>query len=489
MSVGLQPTTVEPPREIRHPDLPEARYVVLPAGIVGSGFPAARNTCLELGMPFQSWQAGAARFILAKRLDGLYAADIVVMSVGRQVGKTYLIGGLVFADSIICPGTLTVWTAHQFKVARETFDILSAIAKSPALLPHIDPDQVHSASGAEEINFRNDSRIIFRARERGSIRGVAKVRRIILDEGQIMSQSAMDDIAPTQNQAWNPQLIMMGTPPKPKDPSEIFTNFRADAIKGKSDDVLYLELSADEDAELDDVEQWKIANPTVGIFTPLRAMRRLRRLLDDDGFRREGLGIWDGVEGNAVIDKITWKAIADVNATAVGEVAYGIDVSPDRLHASISMAGDTADGRLLIEFVEGRNSPDWIVPVAKRINEAQTPRCFVVDGASPAAYLAEPLIEAEVPTVVTTGREYGNACGKLYDRAYDGTLCHLDQPSLNLALVRASMRDIGSEGLWGWNRRKAESNITPIVSATLAVHGLTAEVKNGPRQLSQLYAF
>jgi hypothetical protein len=60
------------------------------------------------------------------------------------------------------------------------------------------------------IPFRNGSRIVFAARERGAIRGFTKVRRLVLDEAQILTESAMADLAPTMNQAENPQIIADG---------------------------------------------------------------------------------------------------------------------------------------------------------------------------------------------------------------------------------------------------------------------------------------
>jgi phage terminase large subunit-like protein len=78
------------------------------------------------------------RCILGKTRSGLYAADTVLLSIPRQVGKTFDVGALVFADSVINPGTTTVWTAHRFKVARESFNEMRSWARSPALGPHID---------------------------------------------------------------------------------------------------------------------------------------------------------------------------------------------------------------------------------------------------------------------------------------------------------------------------------------------------------------
>jgi hypothetical protein len=99
------------------------------------------------------------------------------------------------------------------------------------------------------IEFRNGSRILFGARERGFGRGIPKIGVVVLDEAQILGQNAIDDMIPATNQAENPLIFYIGTPPKPSDPSEVFVNLRQEAIDGESDDTLYIEFSADPDAE------------------------------------------------------------------------------------------------------------------------------------------------------------------------------------------------------------------------------------------------
>ena len=113
--------TLATPRPPQTPPglLTNAAQLVLPAGIVSTGYPATESTCRKIGIEFDPWQADLNRCILGKGEDGLYAADTVALSICRQAGKTYDVGGLVFADSIINPATTTVWTAHRFKVARE----------------------------------------------------------------------------------------------------------------------------------------------------------------------------------------------------------------------------------------------------------------------------------------------------------------------------------------------------------------------------------
>lgn len=266
--------------------------------------------CLKLGIRFDPWQRDLNRALLAKTRAGLYAADTALLSIPRQVGKTFDVGAVVFADCIIHPGSTTVWTAHRFKVSRESFSEMRAWAKSSRLKAHIDYDDITTGAGNECIPFRNGSRIVFAARERGAVRGFTKVRRLVLDEGQILTEQAMADLVPTMNQAENPQVVLMCTPPKPSDPSEVAARLRSEALDGDSDGVLYVELSAPRDCDSDDRAAWRKANPSYPRRTPAKAILRMRKLLSPEDFRREALGIWDDETGPAwqVIGEDMWSA-------------------------------------------------------------------------------------------------------------------------------------------------------------------------------------
>ena len=119
---------------------------MLPDGIVSSGFPATEATSREIGVFYDPWQQDMNRCILAKTSSGDYAADLVVMSICRQAGKTFDVGGLVFSDSIINPGTTTVWTAHRFPVSRESFLELRALASTPKMFGSTRPSAMRPSS-------------------------------------------------------------------------------------------------------------------------------------------------------------------------------------------------------------------------------------------------------------------------------------------------------------------------------------------------------
>ena len=467
--------------------LSEAARLVLPGGIASSSGPAVEATCARLGLGFDPWQSELCRAVHAKDSSGAYAADTVMMSIPRQVGKTYLVSAMVFADAIINPGSLTVWTAHHFKVTRETFNALRGIAESELLRPHVNPDEIYTAAGNEQIKFRNGSRILFMARENNALRGFAKIRRLILDEGQILSERAMADIVPTMNQSDNPQAILMGTPPKPNDPSEVFSSLRSDALGGTSEGLLYVEFSADRAADLDDRAAWAAANPSFPSRTSERAVQRMRKLFaSDDDFAREALGIWDGAACHRVISADSWGVCAAPNLVDDGgEVSIALDVSPDRSTATIAAAGWTADDVPYVDVLETRRGDaDWGVAKFVELCGRHDVRAVVVDGASAANTLVDSLRQHDVTVTVTSARQMASAFGGFFDAVMDGKLRHLDQPPLNLALSVARKRPIGDGG-FGWSRKDSTSDITPVTAATLALWGLLSdEIEAKPRKRS-----
>ena len=268
-----------------------ARHLVLPEGIVSTAWPSVRAQLERMETPLDPWQQGLVMGALGKRADGLYAAGIggVVASIPRQVGKTYTIGALCFALAIATPGSLILWTAHRTRTHAETFGSMAGMAERASVKPFV--ETVRRANGEQMIEFKNGSRILFGARESGFGRGFAKVDVLIFDEAQILTEKAMEDMVPATNAAPNGLVFMIGTPPRPSDPGEVFSMRREAALSGDDPDVMYVELSADRNANPDDRAQWRKANPSFPHRTGEGAILRMRKLLGSvESFKREGLG-------------------------------------------------------------------------------------------------------------------------------------------------------------------------------------------------------
>jgi len=427
-----------------------------------------------MGVSFDSWQHGVGQVSLGKRADGKYAATVggVVLSIPRQVGKTFLVGMIVIALCVLHPGMKVIWTAHRTRTATNTFQSLQGMVKRKKVWPHI--SHVRTANGEQEIGFRNGSRIMFGAREQGFGRGFDEVDVEVFDEAQILTAKALEDMVAATNQSRQESgalLFFMGTPPRPSDPGEEFTNRRTKALSGKADNMVYVEFSADQGADPDDREQWAKANPSFPDRTPVESMERMREnLTDDESFKREALGIWDAVGSNRVIPAQSWADQGDEHSFATQRLALGVQVAPDLVSASVGLAGLRDDDTWHIELDESREGYAWVVPYVKALLEANPlVRGVGVDAGSPSKVLLEEFTAAGVHVITPTVRDLGGACSSLLAGVVGRTVWHIKQGQLGTSVAGSGKRDLGKTGLWVWSPASAASDITPTQAVTLAL--------------------
>lgn len=456
-----------------------ARHLVLPSGIVSSGWRDIDRQCRALGITFEAWQDGIGRAAFAKRADGVYAASVggVVMSIPRQVGKTYLVGGIAFALCLQNPGTKVIWTAHHSNTADETFESMSAMAQMAKIAPHI--RAVRSTNGQQRVVFRNKSRIEFGARERGFGRGKQKVSFLVLDEAQILTESALENMVPSMNRANNPLMFMMGTPPRPVDPGEVFTNKRARSLSGAAGDTFFLEISASDDADPDDRKQWAIANPSYPHFTPDSAMLRMRELFTPDGFRREALGVWDADTVEGAFPVRNWsdaKAVLDAplaSPVVALDVRMGVQQS-----ISLSVVGNSPQGVVAVvgRYEQGHGqkwSNGQIVGWVAAELEKRGVQRIVVDEYGENGPLIPLLEDAGLTVLRLKTGDMRNACMGFHGAVVNGQVHHADDEPLNTAVTGARRRKSG-EG-WLWSRTNSVTDIGPLMAVAGAwwVHAST----------------
>lgn len=458
-----------PPTRSGSPRLSElARHLILPDGIVSTGWPSVAVQLDRMRLPLDRWQQGLCQAILGKRADGQYACGIggAVASIPRQSGKTYTIGALVFALCLSASDMLVLWTAHRTRTHNETFKSMDAMAQRKEIAPFI--KNVRKANGEQEVEFVNGSRILFGAREQGFGRGFAKVDVLVLDEAQILTERAMEDMVPATNAAPNGLVLLIGTPPRPNvDPGEVFTFRRESALSGDDTDILYVEFSADREAELDDREQWGKANPSYPYRTSETSVLRMRKLLgSDDSFRREALGIWDAARRSAVFGEGNWEAgLRDARPADLGVGALGVAVSIDGTFSAVVAGAVTDDGDAWVKPLQHAPGMGWVVDVAKGL-QAETGAVVAIDGRGPGAVLI-PLLEREGVRlrVLQTG-DVLNACAGFEQLVREGRLLYEPAPELDAAVAGATKRKVGDRWAWG---RKADGDISALEGATLAV--------------------
>lgn len=468
-----------------------ARHVVIPEGVVTTAWPRVVAKCDELGVAFDSWQHGVGSIALGKRADGKYAATVggVVLSIPRQVGKTFIVGMIVIALCLLHPGLTVLWSAHRTRTASKTFGTLKGMTSRKKVAPMmLEP---RNTNGEQEVRFRNGSVIMFGAREQGFGRGFDEVDVEVFDEAQILTEKALEDMVAATNQSRQESgalLFFMGTPPRPSDPGEEFSNRRKKALSGNAKNMVYVEFSADPKTgreggpSLDDHVQWRKANPSYPVRTPLESMERMRENLTDDGsFRREALGIWDEVgTGSRLITPAQWAAtgvsLADVPE---GVKSFGVAYSMDGSRVSLAGARKHLEG-VTVELIDGKSGAaeagvgplaDWL---AARWRDTAL---IVISGRAGATVLAEALISRGVPANavhVASTTDYFTANAMFQDGIRDRSVSHVvseGQKVLDDSVAVCDKKNRGAAGDWGWVSTSPEGDETPMEAVSLAHWG------------------
>ena len=425
---------------------------------------------------------------------GRWASLKCGLSVPRQNGKN---AALEVRElfGMLGRGEKVLHTAHQVKTAQKHFRRLKhffgkKVDDPTARFPELNARvvELRNVNGQEAIYLNNGASVEIVARSQGSGRGFT-VDVIVCDEAQDMSDDDLEALLSTSSAGplGDPQWIFTGTPPSPKANGEVFTRTRTDILDGKSRKACWHEWAAEVGDDLDDRRVWAKANPGLDSGRLLLdVIEAERTTFSDDGFARERLGMWAGTSSPAIIDAKSWSLIADASSMAIDRLTLAVDVAPDRRVAAVSLAGQRADGRWHVELDEHRQGADWVPAWLEERSTRNQLHAVVLDEKSG-------LVEKRngrhfvvgtkiaVTLAAAEGRDMAIACAKFFDAVMSRAVTHTDQPQLNVAVSVARKRPIGDA--WAWNRRDANSDITPLVSCTLALWGAqTSTVKHPGRK-------
>lgn len=192
----------------------------------------------------------------------------------------------------------------------------------------------------------------------------------------------------------------------------------------------------------------------------------------------------------------SWPKCYDKGSRRGEEVAFGIDVTPQRDHASVVVFSMRDDVIGHVEIVAFRPGTDWVPGVMRRLKEKYSPIAFGLDAVtgSPANALLEPILKLRdddgelvfsIPDRgskpkrgqlwLPTLNEVVSYSGQFMKAMREGKLAHIDQVPLNLAVGGARTRPLGDA--WALARRTAQANISPLVGAVLARGAYLARIE------------
>jgi hypothetical protein len=318
------------------------------------------------GRRLRWWQRLYARRLLEHDADGRLVWVTAILTVARQVGKTYVLGDLcgwrLHAGERLGAEQLVLSTGKDVAVVREMQRPHRLAAKRDRETYH-----VREVNGQEEIEiFEDGSRWMVRAKE--GVYGITATMATVDEAWKVLASVVDDGIEPTTVEADDAQILLVSTAHRRATALMVGRRARALEHLGDGDGPLLVEWSAPPDAELDDREAWRLASPH---WTPRRERligQRLEGALageSDDvdepdpmsSFRTQWLNQWPAkrlavVKGEPLVELEEWEPLE-------GEL---VD-DPDRVFVAVEdHAGLGAAIAVVVVQPDGRFGLDgWLV--------------------------------------------------------------------------------------------------------------------------------
>ena len=439
----------------------------------------------EAGLELDEWQAFVLRESLAQSSPDRWSAKEVGVNVARQNGKGAVIEARILAELYLVKSPLTIYSAHNFDTSLEHFRRIEfLVEETPRLAREIKGTKggrkygVTFGHGKEGIELTGDRRLRFRTRTKGGGRGFS-CNCLILDEAMFLPDDTLGALLPTLSAKLNPQVWYLGSAVDQlvHEHGVVFARARERALAGEDQALAYFEWSVEganpdqlSAATVADVAAWAQANPALGIRIDPEHVSSELRAMDRRTFAVERLGVGDWPATDAamatMIDVEMWLDLEDAESKLADPVFFGFDVSPER-KASIAAAGQNEQGLWHVETVEDRGGTGWLPKRLGELVAEHRPAGVVCDGYGPAASLIPALDELNVEVTTFDAGDHGQACGRLVDVIAQGEIRHVADDPLLQAIKAAKTRPLGDA--WAWSRRNSSGNISPLVSATLAL--------------------
>jgi phage terminase large subunit-like protein len=426
-------------------------------------------------MPWQEFVSRTAMEV--DPATGLLVYRTVVITVPRQSGKTRQELAVATHRCAAWPGQTVTYTAQTRVKAKQKWldDHLETLKASPYGKRGMFRSRL--STGMEAVLWDNGSKYGIEATTEKAGHGDT------LDLGFI--DEAFAQVDARTEQAMKPAML---TRPQPQlwivstagTPASQYLRGKVDAGRarcraGRPSSVAYFEWGAPKDADPADPATWWACMPALGWTVTEEAVRAAYDEFAGEGklaeFRRAYLNQWlDEVPDEwLIIPRQAWEALK-APPVAHGQVALAADVTPDRKAGSVVASWRRPDGHMDVELVEHRAGTSWLPGRLAEIVRRHRPCATVIDGAAgtPAGSLVDEIEALGVEVTRPNVRQLTEGCGRFFDAVMDSqSLRHNGDPALDAAVAGAIKRDLGDG--WAWSRKATETDISPLVAATLAV--------------------
>jgi hypothetical protein len=427
------------------------------------------------GFPLSESQKVTLRNALGTREDGKWAASRVANFGPRQgTGKNDAIAARELAGLILFGEQLIIHTAHEFPTANESFRRLVAVFDNwDDLRKRV--AHIYYANGNQSIEFLNGARILYKTRTGGGMRGFAKAGLIVYDEAQHLQSEHAGASAPARLTNPNSQTWYAGSGGLAT--SQKAWSMRREAVEGRGGRLAYTEWTAETVEIVDgqvvftppvdplDPDVWYRCMPGLGRWVSEESVEDLRDDLKEL-FPREGLCVWEPDPTNepSVFGPGVWAACCSPDYAPGNDIAFGVDVSPEREEGHSAIV--VCDNAGTVEVIDTRPGVSWLTQRVMDLARNHRGAAFVVDSASPAHSFADEWQRAGVVVQRLTSREMAGACGTFLDAVLARNLKVKTDAALDRAA--AGVRKRVSGDIWYWARKDNNTDVTPIIAASIA---------------------
>jgi hypothetical protein len=463
------------------------------------------------------------------RLDPIFRFRKVVVLVARQNGKSTLSQVLSLFFLYILGTDLILGTAQDLDTAEEVWDgALEIIEETPELAALADkPIRVN---GKKTIRLHSGERYKVKAANRRAGRGLSG-DLILLDElREHQSWDAWGAITKTTqarpaamiwalSNAGDATSVVLRYLRKAAhaalgDPDGINADDDPSLLLPTADEVDDLEDLADapgDDLEPEDFEEdvdtlglfewsappgcsvmdrdgWAQSNPSMGHGIAERTIAGDAKGDPEWVFRTEVLCQWSDGSLEGPFPPGTWDGCQDPASKIAtgGTIIAAVDVSWDRTHAHVAIAGLREDGLPHVGVVASRAGVDWVIPwLTGELEGVEVPpfeSVVVQERGAAASDLIDPLESAGLKVTRWGGSDLPTGTGAFYEAVRGGGLRHRGQPVLDVAAATAVPK-LTDGGSFIWDRRKSPVDIAPLVAVTGALWG----VMNRPKPTRSIY--
>ncbi len=457
-----------------------------PPNVAGSYGPRVRRWAKrQLGLTFGAWQ----RYVVDKALRFDRAGDlihrIVLLSTGRQNGKTVIVRSLFgwLLDQGQDEGPFREWTtllaaAHDAKQARIVYRYVGQDMEQRTDTQRDVRVTKYYGITADRLDFDTVTG------QPGSSRGYS-AGAIGWDE--MMTQRDWDlweALAPTQSAQRSPIMVLTSTAGHLDSIvlRAFYDRLQRQAAGAEEPDPTFYGAwwqSLDPHAQLD-WDELQRANPALGDGRLTRAAITAEyRTLPPDSWQRERMNHFVEAHADAAINPASWAACRTPNPLdgVDGPFALGVDVALGAIRATVAVAAVRPDGRIGVEIFRDIRATSEHLVTSSRVVDA------VHDFTQPLAYIAYDKVlgvssaferdaaDGHLPWDGLTPGAMVDACQDVGEMISSGRLAVYD-PLLDAQAPLVAKRMVGTEGAFRYSRGLSGEPIDAFLAMTLAAHAI-----------------